>query len=396
MATVSHTIYSHYDPQEREKLQRETGQLHDEQEDAAAEAWQAESFLVSRRRAPPPYFVPATASHGEYGTPRGSSSRASGTKADSLGGNLAGWYRSLRSDQGDDTKQATSGGETSESSTTQSVPPSKGRHTEKRTKNNWFIMNAIQSEHSPSSSTPPPPSSLADILARDPPPLPSERPYTPPVFLSIGPSNKGFAMLQRSGWNEGEALGPGVHRRAVIPDLMPESDMIVSDGKRRAREPRVGVKPEIVEIDLGEFNDVRELRKVDVIDLTLSESDSDDGGDGWDLGDDDAPILRDTNSAGLSSTPDSPDDGRTALLTPIATVLKSDRLGIGLKAKTVGPYKASQKRVTHNAAAMTAHIRAAEEIRRRKKERGRGRRGFGRQQKQEESSRKRMLAYLND
>jgi len=87
--------------------------------------------------------------------------------------------------------------------------------------------------------------------------------------------------------------------------------------------------------------------------------------------------------------------GGKALLTPIATVLKSDRLGIGLKAKTAGPYKASQKRVTHNAEAMAAHVRAAEEARKRKEKFGRGRRGFKRQRNMEETKRKAMLAYLN-
>jgi hypothetical protein len=85
-----------------------------------------------------------------------------------------------------------------------------------------------------------------------------------------------------------------------------------------------------------------------------------------------------------------------SLLTPIATILKSDRLGIGLKAKTEGPYKQSKKRITHNQAALASHIRAAEELRRKKAEVGRGRRGFAKVRKREEKERKQMLAYLND
>jgi len=87
--------------------------------------------------------------------------------------------------------------------------------------------------------------------------------------------------------------------------------------------------------------------------------------------------------------------GRKALLTPIATVLKSDRLGIGLKAKTVGPYKASRKRITHNAEALAAHIKAAEELKKKKGEFGRGRRGFERQHRKDSMKRQMMLAYLN-
>ena len=52
------------------------------------------------------------------------------------------------------------------------------------------------SEPSTKPSSPAP--SLADLLARDPPPLPSEGRYTPAVWLHIGPSNRGFGMLQRS------------------------------------------------------------------------------------------------------------------------------------------------------------------------------------------------------
>jgi len=87
---------------------------------------------------------------------------------------------------------------------------------------------------------------------------------------------------------------------------------------------------------------------------------------------------------------------RKALVTPIATVLKSDRLGIGLKAKTVGPYRASQKHITHNAAAMLAHTKAAEELRKQKKTNGRGHRAFARQRKVEEANRKGLLAYMNE
>ena len=66
------------------------------------------------------------------------------------------------------------------------------------------------------------------------------------------------------------------------------------------------------------------------------------------------------------------------------TILKSDRLDIGLKAKTEGPYKQSKKRVTHNQAALASHIRAAEGMRRKRAEVGRGRRGFAKVRRREE------------
>jgi len=75
--------------------------------------------------------------------------------------------------------------------------------------------------------------------------------------------------------------------------------------------------------------------------------------------------------------------------------LKSDRLGIGLKAQTVGPYKQSKKRVTHNAAALAAHVRANEEMRRVKKLVGRGSKGFARLAKAETEQRRQLLASWN-
>jgi hypothetical protein len=152
----------------------------------------------------------------------------------------------------------------------------------------------------------------------------------------------------------------------------------------------------------GRNGEVSEVQNV--IDLTLSDSDSDSGSEEYhrSMSDPVATITRPDVTTEPSPSPLSPTSvpisayDRKALLTPIATVLKSDRLGIGLKAKTVGPYKASQKRVTHNAAALAAHIRNAEEQRKKRMEVGRGRGGFEKLNKREETKRKRMLAYLNE
>ena len=43
-------------------------------------------------------------------------------------------------------------------------------------------------------------------------------------------------------------------------------------------------------------------------------------------------------------------------------IWKSDRLGIGFKTKTECPYRSSVKRMTHNAAALVAHLNAAEDM----------------------------------
>ncbi|KAG5352092.1 hypothetical protein C0989_003891 [Termitomyces sp. Mn162] len=328
---------------------------------------------------PPPRFVPAAFT----GLDRSSDNRlaSSSKRAETLVANdVSNWYRSLTSRR--------SINESNAQPRPSSLPPD-GQNTqpqfiEKSNKNNWFILNAIHSNPEAQPTGKASPSTLVDIIARDPPPHPGEKQFKPPIWLGIGPSNRGFAMLRRSGWSEGEPLGLDVVRR---PHFLSDTEMI-DLGKRK--EKYVFIKQEIIEVDMDGHDDVTELRQVNIIDLTTD-------------GDDESlpppgPTLNAEGEArpeeNLSKTSND-DYGRTALLTPIATVLKSDRLGIGLKAKSVGPYKASQKRVTHNAAAFAAHMRAAEESHRKKKLFGRGSRGFSIQQKTNESDRKRLLAYLN-
>jgi len=247
-------------------------------------------------------------------------------------------------------------------------------------------MKAIQLEQ-PSSSPAP---TLADILTRDPPPLPSQGKYTPPVWLEIGPSNRGFGMLQRSGWNEGEPLGPNVPRRKPVKEILPDDEIITTTkskdkGKGRLKFTSLSCQQSI-KLEEGPDDEISESRNIEVIDLTLSDSDSDDSSM---KAEDETLEDQDGFTDDIPTT-----HGGIALLTPIATRLKSDRLGIGLKAKTTGPYKTSQKRVTHNAAALAAHIRAAEENRRRMKEHGRGRRGHKKLRRMEEEKRKALLASL--
>ncbi|PPQ77462.1 hypothetical protein CVT25_011334 [Psilocybe cyanescens] len=416
MATVTHHIRSYYNHEDREALELETGQepqeINPETQTVRVidpeEEWRKEvsSIPAQRPRRDPPQFVPATISYDEWSFEKPSFSKAQASSPKALGSNLSGWYRSLTSKQ---TEFIPSSSEQQDSKfnapasdlSAESISKPAPKKLDSRNKNNWFIMNAIQSEpHSESSSSSTPAPTLADILAREPPPLPSQPKYMPPVWLEIGPSNRGFGMLQRSGWNEGEALGPDVIRRKPVQDLLPDEDMISANakGKGRSKAPR----REVIELKMRDFDDVSELRGVDVIDLTLSDSDLDDGESIPDSDDD--PIKHEEESTpGEMNTPFSDDRmdedvsspyRRKALLTPIATVLKSDKLGIGLKAKTEGIYKASKKRVTHSQAALAAHVKAAEESRLRRNHFGRGRRGFEKQHQREEENRKAILAYL--
>jgi hypothetical protein len=385
MATVSHTIYSHSKAPQRKSLATLPSHARGESPDP----WETESPFPARMSLEAPRFVPATISDEDarYRQP-----------ADNLGGDvgteLAGWYRSLASPQG--TVSGASPNARSSTIERPSNPPmatqgsvQKGR-TEVMDKNNWFIRRAIESAPSAQSNL----SSIhtiADMLARDPPPIGGG--YSPPAWLALGPSNKGFTMLQRNGWNEGEGLGPRGRRRARIGGNFIDSIEYKEQKKPRFQEQPVTAKgTQGVKWEEG----VQEIQHIDVIDLTVS------GVEEWfhesDTNEDtqEGPFSHPQNQSDASFNSAASPHSPKALLTPIATVLKSDRLGIGLKAKTVGPHKASQKRITHGAAALAAHIKAAEDTRKQKATRGRGHRGFARMAKKEQERRKNMLAYLNE
>ncbi|KAK2465354.1 hypothetical protein APHAL10511_002708 [Amanita phalloides] len=411
MATVTHIIYSHYDPKDRERLERETGQLEDEIQ--AEESWRTEPPKY-KNQAPAPRFVAATLDYDPWRSAASSSRPKRDVTIDDTENDVVSWYRSLRKDVVDEVMvQRPLSTSAAPDPTSHSVVEA----TEKRDKNNWFIMNAMSTIHSDSPRScvtpkaPAPAPTLADILARDPPPRSGERKYKPPVWLEIGPGNKGFAMLRRSGWNEGESLGPDVIRRKrgaadeIGSDLFGVKEVDINSGARAMGMDDMGKRK-------AKSLDANQVRPEDVIDLTLSDSD-DSGADTDDVAldldyssvEDEAcsvdPVVKSEcveRELCASFSPEIDEDpayGRKALLTPLATVLKSDRLGIGLKAKTVGPYKASRKRVTHNAEALAAHIRTAKEMRKKRNEMGRGRKGFEKQYRKESMRRQMMLSYMN-
>lgn len=351
MATVTYYIRSHYDADKhRESLLEQTGQNDPEQEEP--DPWQTEKAAFGPNRfATAPAFVPAVISYEAVNETMGSYSQTETTvvPAQSQKSEIAGWYRSL------DRQKP--------------IPPVKfapkpSTSKPRTTSHDWFIANAIQSLDTPPQTHTPP--TLADILHRDPP---SKKSHAPPVWTTIGPSNRGFAMLQNSGWREGEALGSSIARRSDHP---PKGQV------KEVREVKL-------EVECDGFDDIIELRTKteEVIDLTWSDESSESSSEEEDN------ILPTAGPTSLAH-------GGKALLTPIPTVLKSDRLGIGLKAKTFGPYKASQKRVTHNAAALSAHLQANEHMRQLKAKVGRGSRGFAKVSKREAANRKNLLAYLNE
>lgn len=405
MATVARYIYSHYDPKDREALELATGQepsgvvaTNDAKKTEDIErAWQTEkSFGLERSLASAPRFVPAVVPYDEInnmmGIPR---HLLDSPKAEEPTKEVASWYKALsrRRANAVPPEDSAEGSEVLPRARTnprQSTPPSVSATepsiaapcpARKPGKNDWFITKVLQSEPSTNPPTPAPPPSLAEILARELPST-SQPPLKPPVFLALGPSNRGWTMLQQQGWEEGEGLGATAPRQA---DSQPSSARNVPISRKGKETERAIVKSEEREICLDADGEIREVRRVEVVDLTLSDSESES------VAEDDA----DPSSQAQLPTSAPIDPHSTPLLTPIPTVLKTDRLGIGLKAKTVGPYKQSKKRVTHNQAALAAHIRETEEMRRIRALVGRGTRGFSRLSKADAEHRRRLLASLN-
>ncbi len=92
MATVAHYIRSDYNPDDREKLERETGQLTEEESERA---WASEAAFIARRQVPAPRFVAATIPYDDWSAGQASSSKLPQSESSSLGNTVSGWYRSL-------------------------------------------------------------------------------------------------------------------------------------------------------------------------------------------------------------------------------------------------------------------------------------------------------------
>ncbi|KAI0087836.1 hypothetical protein BDY19DRAFT_1010758 [Irpex rosettiformis] len=401
MATVTHYIRSDYNPEDRKALEIATGQVPSNPDiliegsaEEPVDPWQTEkAFGVERRLSAAPRFVPAAVSYDEVNNMLGGMPQiVLQTPAEEPREDVSRWYRSLkRSRTGadkvdsrsstvmDHQKVVASSSEPSKS-TSQAITPIVQPRPDK---GDWFITRALLSQPPSTLSSPLP--TLADILDREPP-VP-KKPVEPPVFLTLGPSNKGWGMLQQQGWSEGEGLGANVIHRAAH-NTTDQKRPITSSSRSKSEAASVPVKTERQEVQLDSDGEIYEMRHVEVVDLTLTDSDSD-------VEKMEDRAVEPAGSLVSASHSREPSPHSKPLLTPIPTILKSDRLGIGLKAKKVGPYKESKKRITHNQAALAAHIRATEEMRRMKNLVGRGSRGFARMAKAESDQRRQLLATLN-
>ncbi|KAH9033298.1 hypothetical protein EDB84DRAFT_1270314 [Lactarius hengduanensis] len=347
----------------------------------------------SLRAVNPPFFVPASTSHSTH-----SDDGHNDQHGNDDGDDVATWYRSLsrHANPAAASLEAPPESSSSLSPLVQPTPPTLRRGYD------WFISRAISRHAASAPATPHTSSSntLADLLSRNPPT--AAQPLRPPVLLHLDPSNKGWVMLENQGWSEGEGLGSSVPRSS---DARPTKRLpIKKKGEAGRGSPLTPALPSpspqerTSEIILD--HDIVEVRKVPVIDLTLSDTEDEDadvgGCEDEEEGSDDDDDRNDIPSPSPNSPPSDPRAEPTVLLTPLPTVLKSDRLGIGLKAKTEGPYRSSVKRVTHNAAALAAHIKAGEDLRRTQHRFGKGRRAYARTEHLERERRQNLMAYLSE
>ncbi|KZT41572.1 hypothetical protein SISSUDRAFT_1042651 [Sistotremastrum suecicum HHB10207 ss-3] len=371
MALEAQTIHSHYSPPVRPNIELLTSDA------SPDEVWRIETARADRR--PPPRFVPAVLSYDEYGLVIGSQDALEETKKSTEDGevqeiaiNVGDWYRNLRKSLPDPDIQIIPNPNLrqhkSSTSSLNSLPshPSSSKHSSRQ---NWFSSASVPVTPSPVVE------SIADLLQRNPP-LKHEKPFRPPVHLGIGPSNKGYEMLSKSGWREGEGLGfrvgLGAKKRNVssvlhsqsAPNLPNLSSSVPLKREHRDSDDETGF-----------------------IDLTLSDSDHE-------LDDSEDVVSSDEQSSGPTTLP----SGGVSLLTPIPTTLKADRRGIGLGGSyitTPSGIRIPQRRVTHGKKALRGHLRQHEESQRRKEQFGRGSRGFDKIQKHDSQERTNLIAYMN-
>ncbi|KAG9127042.1 hypothetical protein FRC07_000927 [Ceratobasidium sp. 392] len=182
--------------------------------------WESEAgpSRISLKRRIPPRFVAATNSH----------SIVEQTKTEapikSESGDIGSWYAGLsRTTQTPELRQTQT--QTPTPPPPQPTPVVATKSTkQKPSKNDWFIRRALSHV---SDAPPVPTSSLADMLEQTPPSL--QDPLQPPVFLHLNPTNRGWGMLQRHGWEEGQPLGLGLGARTA-PPTPPHEDTSTAGG----------------------------------------------------------------------------------------------------------------------------------------------------------------------
>lgn len=358
MSLVCHRIVSNYAPRDDETAENEIEQ---------DGAWEKEQVFGNTRRLhskPAPTFIPAALRYDEFGIPKiEEEEEVQVAQVPKCREDVALWYRGI-------TVKKESRTESSITKTNKIITKFANTSTLNPntlqiaiakaipSKPNWFSTRPLHGSEPENAN--PTPSSLADLLSRNPPPLPSEPAFTPPIFLALGPSNKGFAMLQKKGWKEGEGLGK-----------IPRADLEVKVAQK--------LRPEVIDLTQSDSENEGGLATGPTCE---SESETEDEPD---------EPLEDSEMDSSTSAVDAYEPsahGGTALITPLGTVLKADRLGIGLKARR------TKRVVTHSPAELATFVRKKRRLEKQKW--GRGSKGLARKNREEEQRRVQMLKYLNE
>lgn len=211
MATQAYTIVSHDTTLGKEPTNTVQAEaILSADADALWESEAGPSNLSLARRIPP-RFVPASSTYSTIQQQKPSTSTGLAVKHES--GDIGSWYAGLsRVQQASEQPKPIPA---QPASTPQAA--SKPKKKEPPSKNDWFIRRALSNV---SADTQPVPStSLAHMLEQSPPSL--QEPLRPPIFLHLGPSNRGWGMLQRHGWEEGQPLGLGNAPQASSPHDQP-------------------------------------------------------------------------------------------------------------------------------------------------------------------------------
>ena len=370
-------------------------------------AWRNERAFGPNAHYSPIDFVPARLHFDDFGQllNPGSSSSAQAKSGES-GQNVSTWYRSLlrtpvptktipqpipsilappvTSDTHPSITAPTAANiSTAGNSSVPSRDPKKLPDISSKRKNDWFIQNVLVESSSltsaplPSTSTP---QTISEMLAREPP---SDRGKKVPVWTHIGPGNRGFALLQRAGWEEGSALGASSSRST--------EGMTPAQPTNRSR--------------------TSQERTMEVIDLTGDDDDDEQG--------DEEPNAQESSDDGRmdddsSQTPVVPkgepvdtalmhssgyEQHGTALLVPLPAFLKPDKHGIGLDSlkqrRQMRLRNTQQALSTSQKPGLERHSKFAQETRRQQQKFGRGARGYARTSQKESETRQDIMRYMN-
>lgn len=331
-----------------------------EEEEDSNEAWsKGHTFGMSKRLLHPPKFVKSSGNYDEYGRTMTQEEDEEIQIIEHRPADIGQWYRNL-------SRSNPVSAPTTQPSTPK--PVDEGPRPSSSKGPLWFVSNVekritISEPASAVSSAP----GLDEMLRRAPPPLPSEAPFEPPVYTVLGPLNRGYGMLEKGGWKEGRALGLGSSTRGTRMErldnqLAPTSPVAVHSLAK-------GLSSEMPE----------------TIDLTLSsDEDAEEG-----------PVKREAGgSPSLSPSPSntvSAHSGRH-LLTPLPTVLKADKSGIGSQ-------KGVSKVITQTSEAIRLYAQTAHGRKRKPYDGGHlisegGAKAIIRKTKKEKASRDALLAYM--